>query len=511
MLISFLWITLFFVAVVYGYFLWIAGISVRQIESVDDYFIAGRKLKAGTFFATLYAAEMSIATVFIAFFDLASIMGWKLWISVVTFAMGQFLIYPFVSPRIKEVNKSRLTLPGVLFEQYNSHALRLVSVIAMTIGFGGLFATEVLVGAQLVKQIFSGEAFIAAVVFIAALVTFYTVLGGFKNVIKTDRYQSAFVGIGILALVIAALTISKTPFKILSNEATKGMLPPLSLFLNLLVINIAYPFVDLALWQRVAAASDEATAKRGGAWGAGSFLLCWFLILGSAIILGSASKSGAEGIFSAFSTMSGYSLLHGVVAGIGLGALLAALLSSGDVFLITATQTVCMDLTRRAYFSSNPEESSTLDDGKMLTYARNTALLIAVVCLSAVGGLMYLGARVSDLVFVIYGSTTALLPAVFFVLVRQKESVRCFAPAAAYSSLIGILMGLSYGILSLLDSKSMNSILSMIDPIPGGVSTFNAASVSLVWSIGIFLVVAILTERKALFRILKAMLLGDSR
>ncbi len=497
MQISFLWITLAIVAITYIYFLWIAGKSVREIESADDYFIAGRKLKIGSFIATLYAAEMSIATVFIAFFDLASILGLQLLIAVFTFTIGQFVLSR-MAPKIKAINESRLTLPGVLEYRYNSNILRWVSLITITIGFGGLFATEILVGAQLVKPIFSGESYTAIIMFIATLVTFYTALGGFRNVIKTDRYQTAFVVIGVFTLVLAAYLLNKNPIETIKVSSQKGFMPSISLLINLLVINVAYPLVDLAAWQRIAAASDQTTAKKGGGYGAGAFFICWILILGAAIVLGAVTgKGGADGIFSAFSLLADISFGYGIIAGIGLGALLAALLSAGDIFLITATQSICMDATRRSYFSnSNTGAISHIQDAEVLIHARKITFIVAIISLIIVWFLMSVGARVSDLVFVIYGSTTALLPAVLMILLRPKDSLNKYAAAANISAIVGICMGWVYGILAIVGSSSIHKLLEFFDPVPGPVSTFNSASVALAWSIGIFTSMAFISNKK---------------
>ena len=480
-------VALLIVVITYSYFLWIAGTSVHQIESVDDYFIAGRKLKTGTFFATLYAAEMSIATVFIAFFDLASFLGFQLLASILTFSVGQFVLSR-LAPRIKSANKSRLTLPGVLGEQYNSPLLRLVSLATITIGFGGLFATEILVGAQLIKPLFKADVYIVAMLFIATIVTFYTMLGGFKNVIRTDKLQSLFVITGMIALVIAALSIDTSPTEIIKNSAAKGIIPSLSLFFNFLVINVAYPLVDLAAWQRIAAAKDAKTAKRGGGLGAGAFFVCWITILLSAIILVSNSNkgTGAEMILSSFLLSANSSWWQAIIAGLGLGSLLAALLSAGDIFLITATQALCMDATKHKYFVKNQFTST--EDIQVLAHSRKLTFVVAVLSLIFVGFLMKAGARVSDLVFVLYGATTALLPSIILILAFPGRSLKNYSFAANSSSIAGIFMGWFYGFLALAGSDSIKSILAYIDPVPGAVSTYNAACVALTWSFGFFII-----------------------
>lgn len=479
------------VVLTYAYFFWIAGTSVRQIESADDYFVAGRKLRTGSFFATLYAAEMSIATVFIAFFDLASFLGLQLLTAVFTFSIGQ-LVLSRLAPRIKQANSSRLTLPGVLGQQYQSDTFRLIALVTITIGFGGLFATEILVGAQLLKPLFEAEAYVVVLLLMASLVTFYTALGGFRNVVRTDRYQTAFVVIGIVALVVAALNVSSTPIEALSVSADRGIVPSVSLIVNLLVINVAYPLVDLAAWQRIAAASDEQTAKRGGGLGAGAFFVCWITILLSAIVLVSATnKGGADAILSSFLITASFSWWHGLVAGVGLGALLAALLSAGDIFLITATQAICMDATRHKYFSTPTDLSDRSCDTEVLVHARKVTFLVALISLIVVGWLLSIGARASDLVFVLYGSTTALLPAVLLVLFFPERDLKSSSLPAVASSVVGICMGWAYGVLALIGSDTTKGWLSLVDPVPGPASTFNAACVSLAWSICTFVVVTL--------------------
>lgn len=292
-------VTAAIVVVLYAYFFGVAIKSIGKVETTDEYFMFGRQLEAGSVFSTLYAAEMSIATVFIAFFELAFSLNYLLLAAIGTFVLGQSVLW-LALPRIKEVNSSTMTLPAALGARYDSRLMRFIALVVIVIGFGGLFATEIIVGSELFRFLVDNKELYGAGVFaIATLVVVYTLMGGFRNILLTDNVQTSLIFVAITVLFIVAMTFY-------SQESTAHRVAPLNLntvlsawpfILNLAVINIAYPLVDMAAWHRIAAAKDIPSGRKGFGTGVGMFLLSWTAILFSAIVITQVvGKGGAAGL-----------------------------------------------------------------------------------------------------------------------------------------------------------------------------------------------------------------------
>ena len=102
------------------------------------------------------------------------------------------------------------------------------------------------------------------------------------------------------------------------------------------------------------------------------------------------------------------------------------------------------------------------------------------------------GANVADLVFVVYGSSTALVPSVgLLIWLQQHADLKRFATVAILSSSIGTFAGWLYGFTAISKNESLVTIISKFDFLPGAISPFNAAATALGWAIVVFIVGAI--------------------
>jgi Na+/proline symporter len=481
------------VLVLYAYLIRVALSSGREIVGVDEYFF-GRNLTSGSVFSTLYAAEMSVATVFIAFFELAPILGVKLFAAILTFCAGQLLLL-WLLPRIKAASQSRYTLPTVLSRGFESGYVRLVAMCVLALGFAGLFATEVIVGAQLLKFVSSEvDLHTAGIFFISVIVVAYAVVGGYRNVVKIDKIQTACLLVVVLFLGWCAWWAGG-PTVIWRTADVGSFIPPWPFIVNLLVINAAYPIVDMAAWHRIAAAKSADEGRRGFSLGVLFFLVTWSIVLLAAIgLTATTGKSGAEALVMSFKLAAQNSTFLAVAAGASLGILIAALLSTGDAFLICAAQAVYFDFRRDERGIVQTHAPSQEGEVAELALARRTVLVLAVSSILLIATLKILGANVADLVFIVYGSSTALLPSVLTVLFSKAGPMPQWSAAAIISIVVGVFMGWFYGFLCVASNETATRLARMLDVFRGEPSPYNAASTALTWSVATFVLVAVCSD-----------------
>ncbi|GAG60129.1 unnamed protein product, partial [marine sediment metagenome] len=105
---------------------------------------------ASEFSASTVATTISLATVVMAFFELAQKFGFWLFWTVVTTSAGLFVVRLFAKRIWKKISlyDHRPTLHEFLGTEFNSEALLYVGAICTSLGFLGAFAVELTVGSK---------------------------------------------------------------------------------------------------------------------------------------------------------------------------------------------------------------------------------------------------------------------------------------------------------------------------------------------------------------------------
>lgn len=488
-----------------GWYLLVARKDAMELRSAWDFFLYQRNMGPLKIFGTFYASGMSLATVFIAFLQLAPILGIALIWSVVFYALGHVLLY-FVAPRIRSFVGRGKTLHGFLFARYESATVRYIACIATIIGFVGVFATEMIIGTRLLEGLVqSAEGYWTALVFLSVVVVAYGVLGGFRSVVRTDVIQGFLILATCFILAGLGLSYGRNPDGVLipAELTTNWMLPSL-LLLNFFLINVPFPLVDMSAWQRVVASRDTKSLSSGLGVAALSFAVTWGVILFAGLALAEyALEDSAGGLPSLLLRLGETGVVGLLIMAFAVAALVAAMLSTADTFLIAAGQAISMDITDRTFFETVPESTGEAEEESshampsehrsVVSRARMRMLLIAGGGLLAAVGLNLLGFQVAELVFAVYGSALALVPAVAVGLAAgSHRTLRHLAPAAAWSILAGIIFGWSYGILAVLSNtrEGIYSVMaSGINPFPGDPSVYNSPTAVFGTATVVFIVV----------------------
>ena len=238
------------------------------------------------FSSATVAATVSLATVIMAFFELASSMGtWLLW-TVVTTSAG-ILAVRFAAPsiirKLAAYGNHIPTLHEFLGTEFASSRLALIGALATTMGYLGAWAVELTVGSRLLAGLGIPLPPWVVVVFFTVVGIAYTAMGGFRVVILTDRIQMIAIWLSLAAFSVYlfttalssggfAVTLGRLPHAAWDFSARDGLL---AFVLGIAVINVPSFVSDQAMWQRVSSAREPSTISRGLAWSSVSAGITW--------------------------------------------------------------------------------------------------------------------------------------------------------------------------------------------------------------------------------------------
>jgi len=278
-----------FIAFLVVYIAALAGIGLyfsRRQRSVTDFWLAGRELGPITIGFSAASAWITASALLLATGLFLLIGVGSIWIWVFPNIAG-LIIIAAISGRIKNI--PALTQPELMEIRYDP-IVRAPVAVAVTIMMI-LFSVTDFIGFKLVLGTFFGIEPFFAVAIMAASVAFYVSVGGFRAVVWTDLLQ--YILLAGLAVYVAALSLGLTAQKGVSLMAASTSLG--SDWWNLYIMGglMGALVFQLALlpgwvaeqdpWQKIWAARDERSAKRGLLLGAGLLALVYFCCLVTAI------------------------------------------------------------------------------------------------------------------------------------------------------------------------------------------------------------------------------------
>jgi Na+/proline symporter len=403
------------------------------------------------FSASTVATSISLATVVLAFFELAPKLGvWLFW-TVMTTSIGLFCVR-FVAKRIWEKLSAydhRPTLHEFLGHEFNSRALYMIGAACTSLGFLGAFAVELTVGSRFLAGLLPDIPLWLAVVLLAFIGLAYTSYGGFRAVIVTDRIQMASIWTLLAALIGFyfyfvdkqngwAFNLAKIPAHV--NQFTwRADLP--AFLLGVWVINVPTFISDMSVWQRIAASQKPETVYRGLFSSVIMSALSWGLFVAAAclafmIITPAEDVNPLLTLLNSIGTMNGLVpmfVLFFVVLG-----LYGAMLSTASTQLIAVSHTVYEDL-----ISQGRKLKERLDSAKELWISRMILIAAALLSMGVVVILSSIGFSIADFVFAIYGAQLGLFPSIVAALYGDRTKLEKMSRWAAASITFGFIAGWS--------------------------------------------------------------------
>jgi Na+/proline symporter len=400
---------------------------------------------AQEFSAATVATTISLATVVLAYFELAAYMGtWLLWTALTT-ACGIFMVY-LVSSRIRDRLGSygaRIpTLHEFLATEFGAPSLAVVGALATSLGFLGAFGVELSVGSRLFAALVPGAPTWIVVAVLAAIGVSYTALGGFRAVILTDRLQMAAIWVFIAALSLYYGVVIAT------GEGSRGRLDPavydfsgrdglIPFLVGIFILNVPTFVADMGMWQRVTSLRERQESARALSRSAVGAAVSWGLLAGLAILVPLVVNSveGTNPLLSLLQSLatSGWG---SIVLGVTVLGLFAAMLSTASTQLIVVSHTIHEDLIGRKALTA-PK----LDLRGEIWRVRLLLVITAVLAIGVVELLTAAGFSIADLVFAVFGAQLSLCPPVFAALLLPRPRLHELRNHAMIGVVAGFVLG----------------------------------------------------------------------
>ena len=236
------------------------------IADIRDFFPLKRTISSGEYRSTTVAAGMSLATVIIAFINLAPFLGITLIVSVVSFSLSFVLLYPCVK-RIMEFNPENDSIQTYLGKTYQSDFVRYTALLFSMIGYISIFCMELIVGVTVLEPFLGKNVLIFSAIYLVFIVV-YALMSGYRAIIATDKWQLRFIVAGISALVFfgfvqfnaAGQEVNATS---LVASVSGSWVPMWSFIIGITVMNLPAPISDAGTWQRLCSTKDVKEARKG--------------------------------------------------------------------------------------------------------------------------------------------------------------------------------------------------------------------------------------------------------
>ena len=404
------------------------------------------------FSSTTVASTISLATLILAYYELAATMGlWLLW-TVVTTAIGILgvrVVANRIWEKLRQYGTRIPTLHEFLGTEYQSSTTAFIGAIATSLGYLGAFAVELTVGSRLFAGLIPHVPTLGVVIVLAMIGLLYTSAGGFRAVVITDRIQMVAIWVFIAAFTLHyAMTIAhaRTSSAVLGNlpqgSLNFSMRPGLIPFLaGVAVMNIPIYVADMGMWQRVTSTTTPSYTTIGLVKSAASASLSWGLLAMLAILAPAVARS-PEGVNPLLPVLWGLAApatwLSVVILFLAIVGLYAAMMSTASTLLIVVSHTFYEDIIAR-WKSASPEERA--ESSVSLRWARGILVLAAIVSIAIVEILARAGFSIADFVFAIFGAQLGLFPAVYLALSWERSRLRKLSTAAVWSIGSGFIMG----------------------------------------------------------------------
>lgn len=320
----------------------------RKQSTVQDFFIAGGKL--GTFSITcLWLASWVGGAAIVAgtakTYEFGISGGWY----ITCMAIGCLLFGIYFAARVKRLGDAHqlLTYPDLIETRYDSRA-RIVATITTIMAFVAFAAGQLAAAGAILSDLLDWN-YSSALLLASSIIIIYTSTGGFLAVTYTDYVQFVILFIGVVVVGIPVAIANGGTIMNLTTQLPAGHFNPTGWGLGTMIaMAVSMPmsfFVGMDSFTRMFAAKDEVSAKRG------TVLAALFLIpiAAGTVWLGLTAAllyPGAEDSSDILSRLVTDTFPIGL-RGLMLVGILAALMSTADICILTAAANGSRDIYQR--------------------------------------------------------------------------------------------------------------------------------------------------------------------
>jgi len=387
----------------------------RRIKSSGDFMLAGKSLSTMLVGVTLFAT----------WFGSTQVMGNPSYfikdgfISYVTLVLSSgiclLIVGQFFARKLYRMNI--VTISDFFKIRYNKK-LEAASSLLMVFSYPHWIAAQFVALAYLFNSVM-GIPFHYGVVLGAAIVVFYTYIGGMWAVAYTDMVQSVIILLGLFIVLFAVLNQTGGIAPILANQRSEffnlypsGGFDAWAEYIALLLTFVIGPMPVQEVYQRVFSAKNERAARNGLFLGA----ILMVLIPSIPLIIG----LGGVHLFPELMDNANQDIVPSVVnkmTGLPVqilfyGAIISAILSTSSGAMLAPATVIGENLIKP--YATN------LSDKRLLLYTRLSVILVALIS-------CYFALDDSDIVGLVAASLSLILVCLFapftFGLLWKKASV----------------------------------------------------------------------------------------
>ena len=379
--------------VVGAYLLILLGIGIwggRGSGDMEGYFVAGKRLPSWVIAFSSNSTGES-AWLLLGLTGMGYLVGVHAFWVVLGEVLGVALAWVFVARPFKEATDrfDSITVPDYLASRFRDHTgrfrhvLRVLSVVII-LGMTGAYTAAQLTAAGKAFHSFLGFDYRTGVLVGAAIILFYTTVGGFRAVAYSDLLQGVLMFGCLLALPIVGLVAAGgwTDAVASLRAQDPALLEPMGgLGLGMVgwVSVLGFAGIGLAflgspqLLTRFIAAKDTRQITRGS-WLAILCIVVFDVGAVSAGMFGRAIFPGLEDHETIYPLM-GTELFPAVFTGLFLVVVLAAMMSTVDSLLILASSAVVRDFLQQVV---RPDWSERV----LSRWGKGTTVVLGVVALA---------------------------------------------------------------------------------------------------------------------------------
>jgi solute:Na+ symporter, SSS family len=360
------------IIVVYLLFIvWRGFVYLKKHSNAEEYFLAGRRLTWPLIGLSLFASNMSSSSL-VGLAGSGYETGFSVysyeWMAAVVLVIFAIFFLPFYL-------KSRVyTMPEFLEKRYDARSRYYFSALTIVGNIGIDTAATLYAGALVIQLIFPEIPLWQSIMALAVLSGLYTIAGGLMAVVFTDAIQAVLLVIGSIIITVTAF------FKIGGWEAVKNVTPPEhfsiiqpiddpflpwpGLITGVLLLGFYFWCTNQFIVQRALGAKD----KKHGQWGSIFAAFLKLTVLFTMVYPGTMARVLYPDIEKAnlvYPTLL-FDLLPIGVLGLVLAGLFAAMMSSIDSALNSASTLATMDFYRK--FRPQTSQSGLMWVGRGVTF-----------------------------------------------------------------------------------------------------------------------------------------------
>ncbi|MBL8466306.1 SLC5 family protein [Methyloversatilis discipulorum] len=359
----------------------IVGIAVTRADpDADELFLAGRSLGPLAIGLSLFASNISSTTLIglpgAAYSNGIAVANYEWMAALVLVFTAVFVLPAFIGGRL-------VTVPELLERRFDARLRRYLSATSIFLSLALDTAGSLYAGALILSQLLPGLSLGAGCAGLALFAGLYTAAGGLRAVVYTDVLQATvlLVGAAVMSWVVfgqfdhswSQLSAAVAPDRLsLIRPLDDPALPWLGTLIGLPVLGFYYWTMNQYVAQRLLGARDLRAAGQGALLAATLKLLPLFLMVMPGV-MAAVLLPGLDRPDTVFVQLIAHYAPAGL-AGLMVAGLIAAMMSSVDSALNSASTLLISDFVQPRHPALSPRQMARLGRVATLVFMLLAAL-----------------------------------------------------------------------------------------------------------------------------------------